>query len=894
MKLITGIGYDSRRPNQQLSELGSMTCGEKGLITELAFRAGLPPVANNKASRVIHYLNALKTADNDQRFYSASLNTDPIATAEALLGWRDWAVLHGWQHEAASQNPERLEDLNAAEAHFDSTPSIGEQIYLIAERLELVASAVNEVCLHSPRQAWTALYQQLFIQMEDTGIGFSEDITHPTGKADSNSDLGKLQLALFNSDVAPLTLNNDGSVKLFTAANSTLIARYAAIHSTAENLIIAQSHQHCIEKAVNGDGETSSGLGSNSALRAPNLLLQLMLQCSWHTPSADVVLQYLNLPAGKFRRLRQRLARQFRDLPGYHLKDWQPAIDHFIETEIAANPKTNEADLRQSIFDWLPLCLSNDNGSMAIEQAIGITQRCTSYWQQRITHSDDNETTSIFGAAYNAADATQQALQSWPETTINPVQLNRLINIVQSLGQSRWHKTRNVQSADIIEQAETSVLRNIRVNDLLWIDPELPNPENIPPFSQTELAGIPLAPSREQQAAVQAETLRRAYIPIMLAEESVTLIASSHNPDLLKLMLGALCQTNDWPELEEVTLNNNGIASANPVAEFSLPPATRRWETGITIAHPRAVESFSSLNSLAIKPHEYVLRYPARLSEGSIGAVAVDARLKGNLAHRLVERWFDDHQWDGSAIDLSAIESWLQATLPTAIREYALPLAQAGTQVERLEFQQQMLEAMDALFSALNAAGVSNVQTEAQLSYTDTIGKLEGNLDIFCELPGGKLAIIDMKWGSYSRYKDELKAGRPLQLATYAHIADGNHPGLIADAGYFILSKAELLCNNSTFFPTATVINPDQPTSFVQSWNQLEKTLQWRASQLDAGTIEISYGVTPPDENSAPPDNCLPLLEMETAANRMKKNSYRQTFKPVDPWRNLTGNAKEQ
>ncbi|RLA54502.1 MAG: hypothetical protein DRR42_01595 [Gammaproteobacteria bacterium] len=896
MKLNTGIGFDSRRPNQLAAELGNLTCGEQGLIEELAFRAGLPSQTNSKASRIISYLNALKAADTGQRFYSASLNTDPIATAETLLSWRDWAVLHGWQHEEGSGNPERLNDLDAAEAHFSvDTLGLGERIYQIMAGLNLIANAIDEVCLLSPATAWPPLYQQLFQKMAESGITITEDIATLDGKANANCDLGKLQQALCSSDTNPLSLSNDGSIKLFSSSNSSLIARYTSLHAAANTLVIAQSHQHCIEAALNEDSETSSGLGSTSALRAPNLLLQLMLQCSWHTPSADVVLQYLNLPAGKFRRLRQLLARQFKDLPGYKPEDWQPTIDRFVKTEMENNPDTEEAKLRQSINEWLPLCMSDNNTMMPIEQALTLSQRVTRYWQQRITHTDEAEAKSIYGAAYSAADAIYQALQNWAEPNINPVQLNRIIGIVQSLGQSRWHQKRSVQAADIIEHAETSLLKSDSILDLLWIDPTLRSEQAIPPFSQTELKGILLAPSATQQADIQQEALRRAYTPILLAEKSVTLIASSQEPDLLKLMVGALCQQNVWASLEDAALANEGLGlTANTVIETQLPTAGRRWQTGFNIPHPRTTESFSSLNSLALKPHEYVLRYPARLSEGSIGSVAVDARLKGNLAHRIVEHWFIDNNWDGSAIDRNSIETWLQGALPIAIREYALPLAQAGTQVERLQFQQQMLDALDALLNALSSAGAVNVQIEAALSHTSTISHLEGKLDILCDLPGGKSAIIDMKWGSYKRYRDELKAGRPLQLATYAHIAEGSSPGQIQEAGYFIISRAELLCHSRINFPTATVVEPAQPTSFAQCWIELEKTLQWRATQLAAGTVEISYGQIPPDEHSSPPDDCLPLTAMEEATQRMKKNTYRQTFKAVDQWRNLTCNYKEQ
>ena len=167
-------------------------------------------------------------------------------------------------------------------------------------------------------------------------------------------------------------------------------------------------------------------------------------------------------------------------------------------------------------------------------------------------------------------------------------------------------------------------------------------------------------------------------------------------------------------------------------------------------------------------------------------------------------------------------------------------------------------------------------------------------MDIFCEFGDGSFAVIDMKWGGYTRYRNELKAGRPLQLATYAHIAEGKRPGKLADAGYFILSRAELLCSHSMIFPTATVVKPDNPTSLHHTWQQLEKTIRWRMGQLNSGLIELTYGNAEPNASSSPPDGALAVLDIEDLDRRSKGNNYRKTFKAVDAWRNLTGNTKEQ
>ena len=137
------------------------------------------------------------------------------------------------------------------------------------------------------------------------------------------------------------------------------------------------------------------------------------------------------------------------------------------------------------------------------------------------------------------------------------------------------------------------------------------------------------------------------------------------------------------------------------------------------------------------------------------------------------------------------------------------------------------------------------------------------------------------------------RAGRPLQLATYAHIAQGKQLGQFADAGYFILNRAELLCNHNQVFPTATIIQPDVPTTLNQTWQKFENTLRWRMKQFDDGRIEQTYGNAAPDSDSQPPSDALDLLTLESSELKNKSNSYKTTFKAIDAWRNLTGNIKE-
>jgi ATP-dependent helicase/nuclease subunit B len=895
MKIIAGLGYDGRLPNNPPELLGIKICGEYSLISELEFRAGQPEYSDSKASRVISYLNALKLTDNGKRFYSTSFQTDPIASAETLLYWRDWAILHGWQYDKRSSNPERLDDLAAVEKNFIAEKlSLGERIYKILLSDNLIAHAISEVILHAPRTNWPPLFQMLFNKLELDGVIICETSPTMTPSAEAHTDLGKLQQALISGDTKSLNLMNDGSIRLFKTSNRQNAAQYVSQLASKQNCIIASGHHHCIETAVLQLINTSTGLGSLSSSRAPNHLLQLILQCSWFTPSAEVVLQYLTLPAGKFRRLRRHIARCFKDLPGYDINKWQEIIDKYVADELKTNPECDELALRLSISEWLPISTCDNDDEMPIKHSLVLTERIANYWKSRSATSTISETKEIFIAAFNSAEATANSLRNWPDTTINKAQLNRLISMVRELGKVSWYQAREVNEFDIIQTPEAALLRVNDIDNLIWIDPVLSSGSTIPPFSRQELAAIPFALTNQQQSEFQQFDLMRAYSAILAAKKTVTFIAIDNAPDLLKLLLCQLTGVDDWRSLEDAILCNQEIATSSvAITEITLPKASRWWEIDKPLASLRHTESYSSLSSLVLKPHEYTLRYPARISEGSIIAVSVDSRLKGMLAHKVVEKWLIDQPWNGIPVKRNDISEWLEKNLISLIHQMALPLAQPGMHVERLQFQQKMLNAMDKLFVALITAKVTAVFSELRLEYQDAIGKIEGVMDILCEFANGDFAVIDMKWGGYQHYLEEIKSGRPLQLATYAYIAQKNRQGTLLDAGYFILSDAVLLCNHNKFFPTAITVGSDTPVSLKDTWNRFERTIQWRKTQLQQGCIEITQGLMLSDARSAPPDNTLPLCDMEDAHRLGHRNNYQKKYKPIDIWRNLTGNFKE-
>lgn len=896
MNIIVGIGLDARCPNDRNEQLGEVTVGELGLIQYLEFYAGISSQTIPSATRIITYLNALKSCENGERFYTASLSTDPIATAETLLQWRDWAIFYGWQYEPGSFNDGRLTDLDIVEKSLTGElGSLGERLYLLINRIEIIKHSVKQITLLNTKDEWPELFQKLFANLECEGVKIAVEKEPCCACAAAETDLGKIQRAIIEGNIRPTLLTHDGTINFFRTSNAQLASIYAARLSNKDSLTISANYLHCLAAACSTIETGSIGVGSASYYRAPNQLLLLMLQCAWMTPQPDTLLQYLTLPVGKFKKLRNVIARSFKDKPGHDLVLWQFITDEYVKEVVVEDPECDEKILRDAINSWLPIGICDSDQRMPIIQAVSLCDHVASYWVKILTSDIDKEYAAIVSATHQAANAAALALRDWPDVDITKEQLNRLVGMIMEIGSSRWEVPRMVTDFDIVQSSESANLRNKEIKHLIWIDPRLSVLEAQPPFSKSELECVPLAPNKVRQALIQKMVLDRALSVILSATEAVIFITIDDQPDLLKLQLNVLVGTDDWSSLEDVLLAGKGTTLAcEVVSDLCLPEARRFWDVGQSVYTPREIESYSSLEKLALKPHEYTLKYLARFSEGSIRALPADSRLKGNLAHAIVEAWLKENVWTGSEINSMEIEIWLKKRLPDLFHQMALPLLQPGMHVERLEFKKTIFRALYVLFDALFAANVIGVQSELTIQRQEKIGLIESRMDLYCELANGQFVIIDMKWGSYDKHREDLKKGTSLQLATYARTASGVNQDTLADAAFFIIKEAQLLSTHHVIFPTATFISPEQTTTLNQAWQQFENTALWRVEQLKQGQVEVTYGIALPDEDLILPENVLPIVEIEKA--EYKKNSgggYRRSYKRIDAWRNLTRNIKE-
>jgi ATP-dependent helicase/nuclease subunit B len=903
MKLRAGLGLDSRRPNNQQSRMNEDVVGPEGLLKILEFWGGLVAPVQAHPQRVVQYRNALKAADSPTRFYHRSFASDPVATAETLLRWRDFAFNHGWTRKQGAQSPGRLADLADVEnAVKGLAPCVGERVAALVPKLGLVKGAIDKIILMDARPDWPGAFQGLFKRLKSAQISISKSVAASNFAAPEGSDLGLLQRALARSEPGKsLRLRGDGTLHLYRCLNthSGVNALCHIIDKHPNHLLIAGGDTFLLGLAARDRGFADPGLGEHSRWRPAHQLLPLVLQIAWSPPSAEALLQYLTLPVGRFRFLRRAIAKRFINLPGYDRDVWQEEIDAFVTRRLKRDPQLDEVNLRKQIDAWLRVAVAGSRDKMKRDLAIELVDQVRDYWRSRFgalnVAAGKEVEASQFLAAYQVADAIGAALRAWDDDEITREQLDRLLDLGVDAGAVRLNQPRQVSQLNCIERPESARLSLHTPESLFWWRPGMVPEVPPPPFDETEQAALPWLPDQSGREQQRQAALRRALVPLLTTTKRATLMITDDSVDLLRLYLDQHLPEHAWRSLDSDLIEGSQSAMPlSPVTDLPLPAPQRWWHIDRAVDCPRQRESYTGLSSLALSPHDYVLHYVAGLSAGSIAGVPVDQRLKGNLAHRLIEAWFTHHPWAGSAPDQAKISQWLDAQLDPMIEAKALPLAAPGKRAERLAFRETFAHALYRLLEHLTGAGARAVQVEKPLQCALTNFDLEGSIDLLVEIDKGEFAIIDVKWGGEKARIAELKEGRYLQLATYAHLVESKLSSQVVQVAYFILRSADLLTPSSQVFSKARVIKPEDPNVSPSTvWQCLIKTTQWRCDQLAQGQIEVTSSEAAPTQNSIPPSDCLPPLETAKDSASNGYNARRVAFKPIDPWRVLTGQIKE-
>ncbi len=858
LNVTFGWHLDSRQGPLLESRFGAPVVGRFGMLGLVELYLGLAGPSISRSQRVAAFLGCLRKADDGQRFYSASLRTDEMGVASELLNWRDEWLLCGWDGTAPGDAPQRVADMAAVQSLCPELLPAGE-----ADRLQLVEAALArhpaplvEVRLVDDFERfparWRAVLERLPCRI-DSGLNPSARIEHAT--------LARLQHAAVASQasgrIEPLSdVEDDGSVVVYRADSTDVALHWLMLNrkeASVDQLLVCEQDGAALDDIFRANSEPVCGFDRGSEFRPALQALPLAFELLWSPADVHRVLEFLVHPYGPFkRRARRVLARAYAKQPGYGSDGWQAAKADIKAME-GGDGLIAEVEFWFEGSRW-----SREEGAPLADVEARVDKVVAALRAFMAKPRDD---LAAVGGGIRQGQAFLDALAELKAQgleRLTPRHVEQLLAQSTTAGSSNPYSEPEAGCRRSATVAAVSALEP--ANEVVWwmpSKPALPYPHK---WSSSEIGALKARGAELRDMAVELTALAKDWIrPLLAAQDRFTLVLppASEEEHPIWLLVRRLL-----PSLPVHHIEFELAASAHTevAVDGLLPALSRHMHIPTDMSSVRERQSFTSLADLFDNPAVSVLKDAANLRGATLMAVEHERRLQGTLAHRLVENLFKTP----AVLSWSAdqVRAWFDAHGDALIEAEGAPLLMLGFSIALHRFKGTVREATVALVAHLQAAGAVSVRPEVPYEGTLFGTPVVGKVDLLVELPGPRLAVLDLKWSGQSRYRDRLLTGTHLQLAIYAAMVEQNEGRQPAELAFFIFDARALLATSNAVFPNAVVCAPPAGATVPQLLTRAAATLRWRHEQLASGLLELVDLRVGDIEDFQGPEGTLPVKEV--------------------------------
>ena len=850
--------------------IGSCSLNVTGFLNILETRLGVNSKPISFTARLVDYLYCLERTDNPEAFYQASYKKDPFAVARKLLLWRDELYMSGWtgSFEVKDNLSKRLLDIGNIEtlAQEEVAPSIGQRFQYILARLEKDSVYISELKLHDDLVQFPPLVQKVIAAL-------GADITHASElkpNANANTDLRCLQNILINPNM-DTEFTNDGSVLLIETdearASHDLTAQIIAAEYSAHNQqdisVICETDGHIVDEALETIGLPRAGFTQNSSWRPVFQVMPLSMELLWNPVNPAKILQFLTNPVCPLPgRVRYPLGNVMAQTPGLGSDAWNEKIEKVLSKE---DDEKEQKKIKTDIEFWIENERYDPELGAPVADIITRLNAVSKWLGNMMAFFADRLEQSLYATAKGQTEDLLSAvirLENYNNGTLGRDHIRRLIDDIRGVGAPVIDRQAELAAAirplshyqepgSIMRRVDTVIWNGLngdhglRVKD--WTDAEISALEDNDVFYLSDDTGLKCL-SRQRSK------------PVLNAKTRLILIASKDRSSDHAIWTQILCKCKGVQILSEKEASEQLKISTCVTTPLDLPKKQREWQLPGSVTIPsKDYSSYSSLNKFIFKPHQWVLNYAAKIRSGSLMVTNEGNLLKGNLAHRLIETYLDEHT-NLQEVNLDDIANWTDGALIDLIEKEGATLLEEGAFRDRVAFISTMKTALKTLIEHLKNAGTVETETELWAESEFIGGALQGSIDIIAINKNGDEAIIDVKLGGLKYRRDELRNSQYLQLLTYDRLRQTN-PHL----SFFIVADSHMLNLAHDHFKNAERIDPELGLAPYQYWENVETLWKHRRAHFDKGLIEVPVEGTEPTERSLPDGIALDIPETNDA-----------------------------
>lgn len=878
LKILFGLDLDDRHfPETRREEhLQVLVMGTSKLLGFLEKTLGLPHPNRNEVLRVEQFRQLLKAfkAKHKDVFFAQSFDADNFATATLIMRMRDDLLLGGWDFQMKNDMPPRLRVFAELEAFKRSS-----ELYLyegFAERLFLVSKAAKEgfpnhfeIELMEPLDLLPPYLSSLFDTLRACGITIAE-ISSITSEIHTGTDLSNFK-KYFLSTAGDGDLTNGFEYKndkslLFLKADSDVEAAswMSSLFKTNPEwvpLLFIPDKSRLLDQALSLQGLPALGITSSSHSRPILQLLKLIPAFLWHPIDPNKVLEFVTLPIKPLdNKLSYIISNAIANIPGVKSDRWLGAVnDYFrsVEADALGNPeKEGKSDeIRANYEFWFERKRYEQGKQVPKEDVTQLYQRLYD-WACQLLEADDCPGTMKTLQGQSAS--LLRLLHALPENDrfISDLELERMIRTVYESSTYTFreeevgHLPYFVKHGALIEPVDELVWWNFSLEPQgasfsLWYPKEseflmnngvqLDNPQQ--QIKRKNFLGKnPVMRSKERLVMVIFDTYNAQELT------SHQMMADFYACFGEKTIVSSILNLNEAGGREALgkLLKIPSVGAVKTASSKEKRPFVDLADDNIEM---RETESYTSLDKIFYYPHQWVFQHKLELRPSPVLSLVGLNTMMGNIAHGLVNAMFKKGYHIKEKEELLA---WIEQHMEYLLEREGAVLLRYGMEPEKIAFVQKIKRNVWTLLWSIRENGWEIAESEKHLTGEFFDIKIHGFADLLLKKANGELAVLDLKWGSLSYYKEMLKGRNDLQLTFYAKMATENDGW--AHTAYFSLRDGKLVARNNLAFADAEATNPkdDHIAIYEDIWSKMEKTYEWRRSQLKNGVVELRSEHTAP------------------------------------------------
>lgn len=804
-----------------------------GLVNMLELRLGLYYNEMPEQERLAHYYDAVcQYMDaHPQNVLAASFRTSGLATAKAMLSWRDELRGAEWDFDGEDIS-DRLAVLIGVEEYFRKQMGCdwAGRLHIVTDQVRFQELNCSEMVIQIPVsiELLKPTIQKLIGALEAQGA----KVRTIQEAADSGNNLSKVRQMISSRQKGKITLDKDDeSILIWKFPDERTACEYLSYHAMEDVDVWINAENKQMDNWLKLMGKPTTGSAMADSTPQLTQLFVMGLGLFAHPLNIHTLIGWLQMPEhplDKFFRL--RLVDTIVKEGGYRNEACRKLVEEHSDGKeklfqvflpaFSASPDIHTDDVRRFVKElsvwvkqrshWLA---SKADGGAWVEQLMAVAYMCHAFSILLDTHQEDT------------IDYT--TIDSWMSTICQKMTFSHTIA-------QRGGRVVVDNPAKIVSVSEKTVW--------MGVDGEANLNKECAFLYPSEKKGLTeqLCLNLWEEESETNYRERTMLTPLWMTNGQLILVVRERvggEPPLKHPLMVRMEQQveniHDFIRCPHIGAENRHkvekMGKDKMEAELHFDHADKiKWPDHL---------SPTIIGTMVEHPFDYLMEILLDVTGDGMAQMADVKKTKGNVAHAVIETLFaprEDNRWSLSDEIAIRMEQEFEDAYAKALEEKGAILQLAENRMDEKLLHNQLRNCLDVLLEILQKNELKVTGCERCLEVDDVLGII----DMTLEDKDGHPVVFDFKWTTWAKvYQEKLAQNRSIQLEYYRWMMECEQKDEVKRVAYFIMPDAKLYSKEAFLGRNCMQLNPENRDNIVE---QLRQSILYRKDQIAGGIIETN------------------------------------------------------